>query len=230
MSENHSGLISVIIPTFNAARYLTETLDSVLMQDWTSLEILVCDDGSTDLSVEIARTFNSRVQVAQGEHRGLAATRNRGIGLSRGQLILHLDADDVLEPGAISTLASGLTNAHDMVIGKFVSFISPDLPLEIASRYSVPAGPQSGHLSGTTLIRRAAFETYGLFDEEYGVGADLAWCVNAERCGVGIKRIDSVVNRRRIHGNNMSLGNRKEWSASVLRTVRAALKHRRTDA
>jgi glycosyltransferase involved in cell wall biosynthesis len=228
MSKSDAEIISVIIPTFNAAKYLDETLDSVLMQDWAALEILVCDDGSTDLSLEIARRASPRVLVAPGEHRGLAATRNRGISLSRGQMLLHLDADDVLERGAISTLAGWLTQEHDIVIGKFVSFISPDLPSEMASRYNVPAGAQSGHLSGTTLIRRTAFETYGLFNEEQGAGADLAWCVNAEKCGVGIKRIDAVVNRRRIHGGNMSLINRKEWSASALRTIRATLQQRRT--
>jgi glycosyltransferase involved in cell wall biosynthesis len=228
MSKHGAALVSIIIPTFNAARYLAETLDSVLMQDWPAIEILVCDDGSSDHSVEIARSVSERVRVDPGEHRGLAATRNRGIRLARGEILLHLDADDLLKPGAISTLVGWMAQGHDMVIGKFASFISPDLPPEVASRYSVPALPQSGHLSGTTLIRQSMFQTFGLLDEENGVAADLAWCANAEKNGADIRRIEDVVIGRRIHGANMSLGNRKEWSASALRTVRAALQQRRS--
>ncbi|GEN99403.1 hypothetical protein NSE01_12360 [Novosphingobium sediminis] len=228
MDGHDAALVSVIIPTFNAARYLGETLDSVLLQDWPAIEILVCDDGSSDHSIKVARSAGERVRVDPGEHRGLAATRNRGIRLSRGEMLLHLDADDVLKPGAISILMGWMAGGHDMVVGKFANFISPDLPPEVASRYSVPALPQSGHLSGTTLIRRSAFQTFGLLDEESGVGADMAWCANAEKNGADIKRIDDVVKRRRIHGGNMSLGNREEWAASALRTVRAALQQRRS--
>lgn len=227
MSRTGAALVSVIIPTFNAAKYLAETLDSVLKQDWPALEIIVCDDGSADASIEVARKAGPRVRVDPGEHRGLAATRNRGIRLARGEMLLHLDADDVLKPGAISTLAGWMAQGHDMVMARFANFISPDLPPDVANRFSVPTTPQRGHLSGTTLIRRSTFERFGLLDETAGSGADMAWCMQAEHRGADILRIDDVLKRRRIHGTNMSLGNRKEWSASALRTVRAALQQRR---
>lgn len=227
MSGREAELISVLIPTFNAAKYLAETLESVLAQDWPALEVIVCDDGSEDDSVAVARRADPKIVVAPGPHRGLAATRNRAIALARGQWLLHLDADDLLEPGAIATLAREFLPEYDLVVGRLKAFISPDLPSEVAARFAVPAEPQSGHLPGTTLTRRAVFETFGLLDEDYTIGADLAWFAKARDMGAAIHHIDDIVLRRRIHGNNQSLSGRNEWSASVLRTVRDAMRRKR---
>lgn len=227
MNEGTAGMVSVLIPMFNAAKYLAETLDSVLAQDFPAIEVVVCDDGSSDDSLAVARRFGPRVRVDAGPHRGLAATRNRGIALARGSLMLHLDADDILLPGAISMLAAHLADGVDMVVGMQVPFVSPDLSPEDAARYGEPSVPRIGHLPGTALVRSAVFETHGLLDETYPIGADLAWFVAAQNGGAAIRRIDEVVLHRRIHGNNQSLSSRKEWPASVMRTVRAAMLKRR---
>jgi glycosyltransferase involved in cell wall biosynthesis len=227
MSVNTEEMVSVLIPTFNAATYLAETLESVLIQDWPSIEIIVCDDGSTDDSAKIAQRSGREIGVNLGPHRGLAATRNRAIALARGQMLLHLDADDILLPGAITKLARHLLPGCDMVVGRLKAFVSPDLSSKVAARFTLPAEPQGGHLPGTTLSRRSVFETYGLLDESYTIGADLAWFVKARNHGAVIRNIDDIVLRRRIHGKNLSLSNRKEWPASVLRVVRDAMRQSR---
>jgi glycosyltransferase involved in cell wall biosynthesis len=228
MSIKNTERVSVLIPTFNAAAYLAESLESVLLQDWPSIEIIVCDDGSTDDSVVVAQRAGRGIRVELAAHRrGLAATRNRAIGLASGEMLLHLDADDILQPGAITTLARHLSPGCDVVVGRLTSFISPELSREVAARFTLPAEPQGGHLPGTTLVRKSVFETYGLLDESYTIGADLAWFVKAQNSGAVIRRIDDIVLRRRIHGNNQSLVSRKEWPASALRTVRDAIWRRR---
>lgn len=94
-------LISVIIPAYNAERFLPETLRSACAQTYRRLEIVVVDDGSTDGTADIARFFeagDARVRLLQQKNAGVAAARNLGIAHSRGQFIAPLDADDVWYP------------------------------------------------------------------------------------------------------------------------------------
>jgi glycosyltransferase involved in cell wall biosynthesis len=96
-------LVSVIIPCHNAEPWLAAAIESALAQTWADKEIIVVDDGSTDASCDIARSFGARgVIVAVQPNRGASAARNRGLRLSRGELIQYLDADDLLSADKIS--------------------------------------------------------------------------------------------------------------------------------
>lgn len=90
--------ISVVIPCYNAAPWLRQTLDSVLSQTCPPHEVIVVDDGSTDESARIAGGFGSPVRVIQQENQGESVARNRGIEEASGDWIAFLDADDVWEP------------------------------------------------------------------------------------------------------------------------------------
>jgi glycosyltransferase involved in cell wall biosynthesis len=96
-----SDLVSVVIPVFNAERYLAETLASVSAQTYRTIEVVVVDDGSTDRSVAIARDAGERVVVVPQENLGPAAARNRGARTARGRWIAFLDADDTWAPDKI---------------------------------------------------------------------------------------------------------------------------------
>jgi glycosyltransferase involved in cell wall biosynthesis len=94
-------LISVIIPAYNAEAFIGETLESVLVQTYRHIEILVIDDGSQDETANIVRSFaerDSRVCLIQQPNAGVVLSRNRGIQLAKGELIAPLDADDVWMP------------------------------------------------------------------------------------------------------------------------------------
>lgn len=93
--------VSIIIPCYNAERYLRETIESALRQSRPADEILVINDGSTDRSAEIAASFGEPVQVIAQPNGGLAAARNKGIEHARGDYLLFLDADDLLDPRTI---------------------------------------------------------------------------------------------------------------------------------
>jgi glycosyltransferase involved in cell wall biosynthesis len=96
-------LVSIVIPCFNSAPWLAETLESALAQTWSELDIVVIDDGSRDGSLDIARRYESRgVRVATQPNSGASAARNHGIRLARGDLIQFLDADDLLSPDKIA--------------------------------------------------------------------------------------------------------------------------------
>jgi glycosyltransferase involved in cell wall biosynthesis len=87
-----------VIPCFQAERWLAGAIESALGQSWRHVDVIVVDDGSTDRSVDIARSYGSRVQTLTGPNQGPSAARNRGIAASQGAWVQFLDADDVLLP------------------------------------------------------------------------------------------------------------------------------------
>jgi glycosyltransferase involved in cell wall biosynthesis len=95
-------LVSIVIPCFNAAVTVGSTIESALRQLEVSVDIVVIDDGSTDLSLEVARSFEPSVRVLTGPNRGVSAARNRGIAETASEWIVFLDADDLVVPGTLS--------------------------------------------------------------------------------------------------------------------------------
>src|SRR3972149_3633636 len=93
-----SRSVSVVIPCYNGAVYLHETIESALAQTHSPLEVLVIDDGSTDDSAAIADSFGSPVRVIRQTNQGESVARNRGIDEARGDWIAFLDSDDVWNP------------------------------------------------------------------------------------------------------------------------------------
>lgn len=94
-------LVSVLIPCFNAERFVGEAIESALSQTWRNIEVIVVDDGSTDRSVEILRSFGERIRFSAGANRGACSARNQAFQMSSGEFIQYLDADDALLPQKI---------------------------------------------------------------------------------------------------------------------------------
>lgn len=109
-------LVSVIIPCFNAEKWLHEAIESCLKQTYTHLEIIIIDDGSTDDSLEIIKSYGDRVIWESQPNQGGCAARNRGFGLSKGDYIQYLDADDYILPEKIKKQVNGLIKTGTDVI------------------------------------------------------------------------------------------------------------------
>lgn len=90
--------VSVIIPTYNRAEYITQAIDSVLAQTYTDYEIIVVDDGSTDNTQEVLEPYMDKITYIYQENTGVSAARNTGICAALGQWIAFLDSDDVWQP------------------------------------------------------------------------------------------------------------------------------------
>ncbi|KOP24131.1 glycosyl transferase family 2 [Hapalosiphon sp. MRB220] len=113
-----SKLVSVIIPCFNAERWLKEAIDSCLQQTYPNLEILVIDDGSTDNSLEIIKTYGNQVIWKSLPHQGGNHVRNYAFRLSQGEYIQYLDADDYILPEKIARQVDFLeATGGDVVYG-----------------------------------------------------------------------------------------------------------------
>jgi glycosyltransferase involved in cell wall biosynthesis len=119
-------LFSVIIPTYNRAHFLVETLKSVFAQTFTDYEIVVVDDGSTDRTEEVLRGFKELTLLRQ-QHKGPGAARNLGAARAHGQYLAFLDSDDLWFPWTLSTFAK-LIRQYDspaILSAKQVLFTDP---------------------------------------------------------------------------------------------------------
>ena len=97
-----SNLVSILIPAFNAEKYIRETIESAISQTWEKNEIIIVNDGSTDNTLRIANTYQSKsVKVLSQENMGASAARNKALEFAQGDYIQWLDADDLLAPDKI---------------------------------------------------------------------------------------------------------------------------------
>lgn len=105
-------LVSILIPCFNAQRWIGEAIESALGQGGADVEVIVVDDGSTDGSLGVIRQFGDRVRWETGPNQGGNPARNRLLALARGEWVQYLDADDYLLPGKVSRQAEFIAT-HD---------------------------------------------------------------------------------------------------------------------
>jgi glycosyltransferase involved in cell wall biosynthesis len=105
------SLVSILIPCHNGSAYLRATLDSALGQTYPHCEVIVVDDGSTDDSLALARSYEPRIKVFSGPQKGASAARDRATQESRGEWLQYLDADDLLLPHAVASRVAALQAA-----------------------------------------------------------------------------------------------------------------------
>ncbi len=205
-------LVSVVIPAHNAGPFLAETLQSVLTQEYSALEVIVVDNGSTDNTFEIASTTgDSRVRVLQQSNRGVAGARNRAIEESSGELIALLDADDLWDPSKTARQVALLESRPDVVaVGSLLRYISPDgtvlgirgQTLDEADEAALRAGALMPVAPASLLIRRRALDAVGLFAAH--PSEDLELLARLARHG-RVVVLDEVLGGYRMHPNSVSM-------------------------
>jgi glycosyltransferase involved in cell wall biosynthesis len=198
--------VSVIVPVYNGAAYLSETLNSLLAQKKPVREIIVIDDGSTDDSLAQAQNFGEKVRCFSQPHRGIGAARNFGLLEAQGQWIAFLDADDLWLPETSFLLHRSLAPPApaDGVFGRVQEFFSPELTSVQKNRFQLRSDPYAGALSGAFLTHRSLFQKIGLLREDVKVGEFVDWQARALQAGQRFVNIPDVVLRRRIHLTNTS--------------------------
>ncbi len=197
--------ISVVIPVFNGATYLTECVQSVLGQTLPADEIIIVDDGSVDDTPDVVRSLGATVRYIRQDHRGLSSARNVGQEAVRTSHLAFLDCDDLWAPAKLESQMAALTaeKKPSMCFGYITQFVSPDLPDEEAARLKCDPDPMVGYSGSTILIRNDVFARVGSFDELLEVGEFAEWFARAEDAGVQKILVDEVVAMRRLHRNNV---------------------------
>lgn len=219
--------VAVVIPAFNAAATLGESLDSVLSQDLPPKQIIVVDDGSTDDTPEIARRF-SGVTLIRQENAGVAAAMNTGLEQVRAEAVTILDADDLFPPGRLSRQISILSGDRSLagVLGETEEFVCPSLDPAPAARL-LPRPRQLAWLNAAALLRMDAFTQVGRFAPALRVGAWVDWVDRARKLNLRFAIDHELALRRRLRPGTLSSSQSRD--TAFLEVARRALARRRSE-
>jgi glycosyltransferase involved in cell wall biosynthesis len=208
-------LISIIVPAYNASKYLRDAVESALDQTYLEREIIVVDDGSTDNTPHILAEYGDRIRVIRQSNMGSAAACNAGVAAAQGEWVAFLDADDVWLP---HKLAWQIECCGSMDISHTDSIcFGPGLANELRRSSFEP--PHSGNVlkalltrnfitKSSVMMRRQVFLKFGGFDESYLAVEDwpffLKVCAEHE-----LGYLPEAVVRYRVHKKSKSMQGRK---------------------
>lgn len=198
-------LISVIVPLYNYERYIADCIRSITDQDYSNFEVFVVDDASTDNSLQIARSLqSSKVKViSQLENKGYSAAKNAGIRSSQGDLIVTLDADDMLTAGSLRVRAAAIEATGAPFVHGWAYEINAKHTLAGArNKVRKRRGRKNQIHAQCVMLTRDMHKRYGLYDEDLRSKADKEmWFRLIPR--VRIVKIPDVVAYYRRHGKSM---------------------------
>ncbi|HXQ69953.1 MAG TPA: glycosyltransferase family A protein [Pyrinomonadaceae bacterium] len=226
------NLVSVIIPVYNYERYLGEAIDSALSQTHKHLEVIVVDDGSTDRSAEVAKSFADRgVRYRHQDNAGIGPARNQGVELAQGKFLAFLDADDRWPEEKTELQLRAFENdpALEMVFGQAVQLQNgPEWEAGVKNRKLPAAGMVAGIIPGTLFIKREAFDRVGKFPGGLKVGEFIDWYARAVELQVRSLVLPDLLLWRRIHDSNTGVRERQSRS-DYARVLKAALDRKRAE-
>jgi len=219
--------VSVIIPAFNAARFLRAAIESVLFQSVAAQEIIVVDDGSSDPTLNVAKSFGDRLKVFSRPHLGGSQALNFGIENAAGEAIAFLDADDLWarDKLQLQMAALGRDDALEAVFGHVVQFIG-EAPREQGPSNDLESRKQPGAVKSAMLVRAPALRRVGLFDRGFKTADFPEWYARAVSLNLRSLMLSEVVAFRRIHETNTSRIKRAELYSDYLKLARAAINRR----
>jgi glycosyltransferase involved in cell wall biosynthesis len=232
--DNQKPLISVVIPVYNAERYILKALLSVCEQSYQNLQIIVLDDGSTDRSKTIIESVkDERIQLVSRENRGLIATLNEGVQLSHGAYIARMDADDICLPdrftqqltyfeshSGFGVLFTGLEyiDAGDKVLRKKVSHEIREIePVELL--FGCPVCHPTAMFNMNVLKKEDI-----RYDSEFDKTEDFElWTRLSSMTKIGI--LSNVLFKYRIHAESITSNNNTEQRETAVRAITKNLSH-----
>jgi glycosyltransferase involved in cell wall biosynthesis len=222
---NH--LVSCIVPAYNGERYLGETLDSILGQGYEPLEVLVCDDGSTDRTPDVVAGYGPRVRYLRQVNAGPCAARNLGVAHATGEYFAFLDADDLWLPDKLARQMARFTARSDLdySVCHVQNFVDPR-ETGVAVEPDRLA-PLPGFTTVALVVRRRSFDCIGGFDQSLKHSSETDWFLRADEAGAVKELLPDVLVRRRLHGSNRSARFASRSRDEYLHTVKAALDRRR---
>lgn len=218
-------LVSIIVPVYNAERYINACIDSLTSQTYGNVEIILVNDGSTDSSGGICDDYtrsDNRVTVIHQENQGVSVARNRGILEAHGEYLLFVDADDYIGENVVQNMMAGVMNGEDVdiVAGNFLVFnsdgyvgepVKPNIPAGVLSYQDEEGMYLYGLLTTLNsacgkLIRKSVITENGiLFSEELKIAEDLEFMAKAILKSESILYLDEPLYfYRRDHENSSS--------------------------
>lgn len=225
------GLVSVLIPLFNRAKYIQETINSALSQEYSNLEVIVVDDGSTDGGDKLVEPFveTGRVQLFRhegGANRGQSISLNLGLSKARGEYIAVLDSDDIFLPNKLKDQVGFLQENPDVGLvygmGFGVDAAGKQIYNILSEKHIETSDPNQilldcyFHLPVGSLVRKSVYDRVGGFDENLRAGQDHDMQVRmAEVTKFGFLPVRVYCYRR--HGESISQqGLERRWRNALI--------------
>lgn len=210
--------ISIVTPSYNQAQYLEETLCSVLDQNYSELEYIVMDGGSTDESVEILKKYSRHLTFWTSEKdRGQSHAINKGLERATGEVWSYLNSDDLLVPGSLQRVAeefarpevSWVGGVSTMFDGKGERGCIAPVPVKTHKGYLTPWNRKDSYIfpcSNVSFMRRSVMKACGLFDERYHYSMDIEYYVRAIfKGGFALHCIPDVMGKWRWHEESKTM-------------------------
>lgn len=220
--------VSVLIPTYNAGRYLGAALESVLGQTYQDFEIIVVDDGSEDDTAAVAARY-PQVRYFYNAHSGISVTRNLAISKAKGEMIAFLDADDMWAPDKLEKQVAYLDRYPEcQLVFTLVENFFDGAADTMNQRQEQLLHSNVENCLPSCCIRRDVFEKYGVFREDYPYGEDTYWATKLWAAGINMKHcIQERLYIRRIHDSNISLTHRKVEQKDIMTLMADAIREAR---
>jgi len=221
-------LVSVIVPTLNAARYLEDALESIAAQTYPHREVVLVDGGSTDGTLELAGRYERVRQVRQGG-RGLADAWNSGLEAAGGELIAFLDSDDWWEEGKLGAQVAVLEAdpAVDCVITRVRFVLEPGCESPPGFKPELLESDHVANMPSALLARRAVFDRVGVFDTALTVAPDIDWFARVKDAGLRVEVVPDVLVSKRVHDANLSNLGRATLGREVVELLRRSVARQR---
>lgn len=159
-------MISVVVPIYNAEKYLRQSIESVLKQSYKEFELVLVNDGSTDKSLDICWMFqknDKRIKVINQSNQGLSAARNIGIENSDGEYLFFLDADDLIDKFALETMYSLVQKSGDcIVVSNYSKFKGEEICFDKRQNYSVIEYTHKSYMKEIYLLKKNTYACFTL--------------------------------------------------------------------
>lgn len=198
-------MVSVIVPVYNAEKYLEKTIDSILSQTYTDFELILVNDGSTDCSNQIIKKYvelDCRIKHVDGDNYGAPHARNVGIEIATGDYVVFFDADDTMNENALEELYHLITHEQaDMVIGSRTHIDENGVEIkrivEKAAKYSLPRDYDKimyiDQLPDNKMFRMSIIKQYRIRFSNLRIGQDLNFVLKYLSVSKLVAVTDSIV-------------------------------------
>lgn len=197
--------ISVIVPVYNGSKFVSAAVESIRRQNYSPLEIIIVDDGSTDDTKKISMSLGSGINYAYQRNSGPASARNKGLELASGEIIGFLDVDDLWPANKLNIQLAHFTADPmiEVVMGRTQYVKLPGAP-DIDIQFEGPENTLAYINLGSGLFKKSVFDKVGNFDESLLYCEDHDWFLRARELGVSIKILKQITLYYRVHAQSMS--------------------------
>lgn len=208
--------ISVIVPTFNSAKTIKDTLESIINQNWSDLEIIIQDGRSTDGTKSIVEKYPIAMSGWKSESdEGIYDAMNKGINRATGEIIAILNSDDIWLPGTLDKVAVVFSSNHDVGIVSGAIEVWEDLfnGARVVLRSSLlhlHKGMTVQHPA--TFVRRSVYGSVGLFDTQYRIGSDYDFVLRCVEANIPWVILNDILVRMRAGGKGGSTFYLDDWA------------------